>query len=292
MLIVKVHYGLGNQLFQYAFARSMSLRKNIPFALDLHFYAKHQQDQHHPRVYQLNRFRIEENIAPDKDVMTFKEPGFVQRRVASLGNLIKPYFSRRIVYERGLSYDPNILRVNDDVYLSGYWQDLRYFEEFGEVIRKDLQWKEDADGRNRDLLKILQSVESVGIHFRRGDYLTDQYTVEQVGMADLAYYEESIARIEQACRDLRYFVFTDDPEWVKRHFNLDSGYELVTLNDQKNAFEDLRLLSSCKHRIISNSSFAWWGAWLGERPGAMTFAPAVWRKNGPDMYTPAHWRRV
>jgi hypothetical protein len=129
----------------------------------------------------------------------------------------------------------------------------------------------------------------VGIHVRRGDYLTDETTLELAGIADLSYYQQAVSLLRSGMKDPSYYVFTDDPEWVRNNFEIGVHFELVTANGQEKGFEDLRLLSSCKHQVISNSSFGWWGAWLNDNPGKTVIAPRVWRKSGPDMYKPENW---
>jgi hypothetical protein len=292
MLIIKIHYGLGNQLFQYAFGRSLSLRKKIPFFLDVHFYRSQQQSSEHPRLYQLDQFNIKENIISDEDVSSFINPDFWQRRSANLGCLIKPYYKRRIVYERGLSFDKHMWEVEDDVYLAGYWQDLRYFADVEDVIRKDLSFKNEAVGENKEMLSRLLNVESVGIHVRRGDYLTDEKTIELAGVADLPYYNGALSFMNAKLTNPQYFVFTDDPDWVRTHFDVEVQFELVTINGQDKGYEDLHLLSHCRHQVISNSSFGWWGAWLNNHPGKIVVAPKVWRKNGVDMFKPEAWTLI
>jgi hypothetical protein len=237
----------------------------------------------------LNKFCIEENIISVADVSKFIDPTFIQRRAANLENLVKPYYKRRIVYERDLSFDENMWNVDEDAYLAGYWQDLRYFSDHENVIRDDLRFKHDPDPLNEAYLKKITDVESVGIHVRRGDYLTDKFTVEQVGMADMKYYRNAIEYIYQNSTDPRYFVFTDDPDWVRTHFDVSVKYELIAHNGQEKGYEDLRLLSACCHQVISNSSFGWWGAWLNNNKDKIVVAPKVWRKNGPDMFKPENW---
>jgi hypothetical protein len=289
MFIVKIHYGLGNQLFQYAFARSLALTRGVPFSMDLHFYQKHGQDPKHPRVYQLDKFCIQENLASDEVVEKLISPSIFDQGIIKLGIISRPYYKRRIVYERSLSYDENMWQVENEVYLAGYWQDLRYFEKCEPIIRSDFKFKTAPTGLNKELLEKINSVESVAIHVRRGDYITDGFHTEHVGVADMLYYRDATKFLEGEISEARYFVFTDDPVWVKKNFDLGYAFELIEHNNQVNAFEDLRLMSACKHQVISNSSFGWWGAWLNSNQEKIVIAPKIWRKNGPDMNKPANW---
>jgi hypothetical protein len=289
MFIVKIHYGLGNQLFQYAFGRSLSLNRGIPFSLDLHFYKGHEQDSQHPRVYQLDKFCIQANTASEDVVRSLVQPSTFDRSLIQIENIFRPYYKRRIVYERSLNFDEHMWQVKDNVYLAGYWQDLRYFEKYESVIRSDLKFMTEPKGLNKELLKTISTVESVAIHVRRGDYITDSFHTEYVGVAEMPYYRNATKFLKGKINEARYFVFTDDPEWVKLNFDPGVPYQLIDHNDQVNAFEDLRLMSACKHQVISNSSFGWWGAWLNSNDQKIVVAPNVWRKNGPEMYKPVNW---
>jgi hypothetical protein len=228
-------------------------------------------------------------MASDDVVKKLIQPSIFDQGKTKVENLIRPYYKRRIVYERSLSYDENMWQVEDDVYLAGYWQDLRYFEQYGAVIRSDLKFKTEPTGLNKELLETINMVESVAIHVRRGDYITDSFHAEHVGVAEMPYYRNATNFLQGKTSQAHYFVFTDDPEWVKKNFDPGVPFQLVEHNDQVNAFEDLRLMSACKHQVISNSSFGWWGGWLSNNDQKIVVAPKVWRKEGPDMYKPDSW---
>jgi hypothetical protein len=288
MIIVKIHYGLGNQLFQYALARSLSLQLKVSFKLDNSFF-NGIPDKDHPRIYQLNHFNIIENIAGAKEINAFVKPGFLARRWLNLTHIGLPYYKRKVVYENGLSFDNNIFQIKDNSYLFGYWQDERYFSAVQDELRKDLSFKTPPSFRNKALLQQIQETTSVCIHIRRGDYLTDQSTVTSVGICDLPYYYKAIEIIKQKVKDPTFYIFSDEMEWVKKEFKIDQHCVYVDHNSQEAAFEDLRLMSACKNHILANSSFSWWGAWLSNNKDKVVVAPKVWRKQGPDMYLPKGW---
>jgi|RhiMetdeSRZDD1v2_1073273.scaffolds.fasta_scaffold02471_25 glycosyl transferase family 11 len=288
MIIVKIHYGLGNQLFQYALAKSLSLQRGIAFRLDTSFF-NGVPDKDHPRIYQLCHFNIIENIAEPKEIDGIIKPGFLKRRWRNMMYIGLPYYKKKVVYENGLSFNDNIFRVKDNSYLFGYWQDERYFSAVQDELRKDLTFKTAPSPKNKSLLQQIQETASVCIHIRRGDYLTDQSTATAVGICDLPYYYKAIEIVKSKVNNPVFYIFSDEMEWVKREFKIDQPCVYVDHNSQEVAFEDLRLMSTCKNHILANSSFSWWGAWLSNNKDKVVVAPKVWRKQGPDMYLPKGW---
>jgi len=291
MLIIKVHYGLGNQLFQYALARSLSIRKKADFRLDVSFFST-DVFTGHPRVYQLDRFNIKEQLAGPDEIGRYTQPSFLKRGWRALERKLLPYYKQRVVNEVRLDYDENILNVNDDAYIFGYWQDYRYFSGIEDVLRKELTFKGEPVGRNKELSDMIRETESVSLHIRRGDYLTDAYTVSNVGSCDADYYRRAVDEIAASVTDPVFYIFSDDPVWVKENFRIGFPVVYVDNNPEEMAVEDLRLMSSCKHHITANSSFSWWGAWLAAHEGKRVICPRVWRSKGPDMFKPSGWKAI
>ncbi|HWK05465.1 MAG TPA: alpha-1,2-fucosyltransferase [Puia sp.] len=288
MLIVKIHYGLGNQLFQYAFARSLSLRKNTNFRLDISFFETDTFDRH-PRVYQLNQFNIQEKIASGEEIKEFLNPSMLKRRWRSVANRFLRYYKRKVVNESRADFDENIFRVKDGAYLFGFWQDIRYFSAIEDVLKKELVFKNMPTGLNKEILGQIETTHSISLHIRRGDYLTDSHAVNNLGVCDLSYYQRAVERMSQRVSDPVFYIFSDDPEWVRGNFHIPFQTVFVSNNSEENAFEDLRLMSNCRHHIIANSSFSCWGALLSANKDKIVIAPRVWRSNGPDMFLPSGW---
>jgi len=291
MVVVKVHYGLGNQLFQYALARSLSIQKGYDFALDISFFSG-PPDAEHPRIYQLDKFNIRQNIAEPEQIASFLSPGIWKRRLRSVVQAGRPYYKRKVVYEGRLDFDADILQVRDDSYLFGYWQDERYFFPVQDTLRKELSFCSEPSGLNKEMLDLISGTEAVSLHIRRGDYLTDAFTVNNVGICDLDYYRRAIQLIAEKVQSPVFYVFSDDPEWTGANVKIDHPCVFVNHNSQENAFEDLRLMSRCKHHVIANSSFSWWGAWLSGNSEKVVIAPRIWRSKGPDMFVPGNWRKI
>ena len=291
MLIIKVHYGLGNQLFQYALARSLSIRRNTQFALDTSFFSTDIFTEH-PRVYQLDRFDIVGRLASSEEIGRYTQPSFLKRRWRALERKLLPYYRQRVVNEVRLDFDENIFNVSDNAYIFGYWQDYRYFSGIEDQLKKELTFKGEPEGRNKEIADMIRSTSSVSLHIRRGDYLTDAYTVSNVGTCDADYYRRAVEEMAATVADPVFYIFSDDPVWVKENFRI--GYPVVYVdnNPEEMAVEDLRLMSSCRHHITANSSFSWWGAWLCAYEGKKFISPRVWRSKGPDMFKPSGWKAI
>jgi hypothetical protein len=291
MLYIKIHYGLGNQLFQYALARSLSTRKELDYRLDTSFFAT-SVFQKHPRVYQLNQFNIQEKLATPEELRPFVQPSLLEKRWRSLELRLLPYHKQSFVSEKRLDFDENIFRVRDEAYLLGYWQDIRYFSDIEAPLREELTFRCPPKGRNKELLDRIVNTSSISLHIRRGDYLTDSFTIANVGRCDMDYYQRAVEEIAREITDPIIYVFSDDPDWVKENFRIPFQLVFVDNNPEEKAVEDLRLMSACRYHITANSSFSWWGAWLSAHPEKKVITPRIWRSKGPDMFLPPGWKSI
>lgn len=270
-IIARLHGGLGNQLFQYAAARRLSLFHGTELKLDPSHFVH--------RSYSLHPFSIQENFATLEEVTCTKG----ERRqglhgyVLKLKERSKPYYHRSIFSERYLRpYDPNILKTQKDVYLDGYWQSEKYFQDISDVIRREFTVRFPFDSLNKKIAEEIKQCESVSVHVRRGDYVTSAAKNRFHGTCSLDYYATCVRLVAEEVKDPHFFVFSDDPQWVTEniHFNYPTRY--VTHNDATKHYEDLRLMMLCKHNVIANSSFSWWGAWLNSNPDKIVLAPSKW----------------
>ena len=191
-----------------------------------------------------------------------------------------------------LDFDENVFKVTDNAYLFGFWQDYRYFSSIEETLRKELTFKNEPTGSNEVMLNVIRSSNAISIHMRRGDYLTDSNVLENVGTCDLAYFRNAVEEMAQGVPNPVFYFFSDDPGWVKDNFRIPYDTIYVDINSEEMAFEDLRLMSNCRHHILANSSFSWWGAWLCDNQAKKVIAPRVWRAKGPNMFLPAGWKTI
>ncbi|MHB9035613.1 MAG: alpha-1,2-fucosyltransferase [Armatimonadota bacterium] len=295
MIIVRLKGGLGNQLFQYAIGRRIALSNDAQLKLDISTYRLGCS-----RPYRLGYFNINAEIASEDEMKGFLGVtqrgllGRVRRVVRRHIRSRAPYHKRPLVEEKSPCFDPDVLQVSDNSYLDGYWQTEKYFQDIEQTLREDFELEHAPDDTNRMMLERVNDVTSVSLHIRRGDYLSP-HTYEVHGVCSLEYYESAVRELASEVQQPHFFVFSDDPEWVKRNLRLDYPTVYVDHNGEAGDYEDLRLMSSCKHHIIANSTFSWWGAWLCANLDKIIIAPRKWFNSSAidtrDLI-PASWRRI
>jgi hypothetical protein len=290
MIYVKVHYGLGNQMFQYALARGLSIKLQTDFRLDLSFY-KRQAISADARAYCLNQFTIQENIATDEEVRDFIRPSFLRRRFRQFQNIVLPWYRREFIPEKSRVFDPRIFQIPRQVYLAGYWQKEDYFRHAETEIRNDFGFRHPPDTRNSELIARINGANSVSVHIRRGDYLTNSFALSNFEACDLSYYRAAVAHIAGIVSAPHFFVFSDDILWAEENLKIKYPVTFIGDHNKDQPHEDLRLMSHSKHFIIANSSFSWWGAWLGSYNNKVVIGPRKWFKNG-DHTLPEKWIRL
>ena len=292
MVIVQLVGGLGNQFFQYATGRAVAHRNRTPLKLDISAF-----DQDPLRSYRLHHFNIVESIATPDEVahLTKRGSGIWKRISRRVERYLLPPYRRSVFAQRFDHFDPDILRLRGNVYLIGYWQSEKYFKDIAHIIRQDFTFRHTPDTENQKLARIIANTNSVSLHIRRGDYVSNPITYQYHGVCSLDYYRAAVARLTQTVKRPHFFVFSDDMEWAQQNLKPDYPVTYVTHNGVERDYEDLRLMSQCKHHIIANSAFSWWGAWLCTRPGKLVIAPRKWF-NKADCDTsdliPASWSRV
>jgi hypothetical protein len=183
-----------------------------------------------------------------------------------------------VLKERRFSFDPTVLDAPRNVYLDGYWQSEKYFKEIENVIRREFCFKTEPERRNGETANRIKAVNAVCVHVRRTDYVSDPATNQFQGLCPLEYYREAVRLIASRVSKPRFFVFSDEPDWAQANLELEGPTIFVTGNDLEKGYEDLRLMALCRHHIIANSSFSWWGAWLSNSKGIVV-APKKWFKS-------------
>lgn len=286
-VIVRLEGGLGNQLFQYAAARSLALATGRDLLLDTSAYRADRL-----RSYQLDRFAIAARPLRRSDI-----PFFRLRR-SRLGAILPRRCRMEIVREafpaRVPVWPEAPVEGAGTPYLIGYWQSERYFAAIADTIRREVRVNAAPEGRNARVLDEIAAGDAVAIHVRRGDYVSNPAATAYHGLCGLEYYEAAIRRLAGSVPRPHCFVFSDDLDWVRT--NLDTGHPTTFVGHNTDTpWEDLRLMAACRHFIVANSSFSWWGAWLGEWPGKQVIAPARWFRadhGGEGEIVPAEWLRM
>jgi Glycosyl transferase family 11 len=286
--------GLGNQLFQYAAGRRLAQFRGVDLKLDITGFSN--PSYRTKRHYELAAFNVVQTFATEVDIIKLTRPctGLLPHlfhRIARKSvRLPKSY-----IKEPHYHFDPRILNLPDDVYLDGYWQSEQYFADIAELIRKEVTVKVPLVGRNADVAREIADCKAVSLHVRRGDYVNDEVTHEVHGTCGLDYYARAVDFIASRINNPVFFVFSDDPAWVREQLKMPHSMKIVDHNGPEHGYEDMRLMSLCNHHIIANSSFSWWGAWLNSRQDKIVLAPKRWLNNS-DVDTrdicPDSWVRL
>jgi len=272
VVVVRIKGGLGNQLFCYAAARRLALCNNAELIID--DVSGYSYDRKYRRRYMLDPFQISARKATPAERM---EPfGRYRRYLAKSVSQWRPFAHRRYIEQRGCDLDERLLRLRftGKIYLDGYWQSERYFKDVEAQIRKDLEFKVPDDDRNKRIADEIQNVRSVAIHVR----WFDAPGVAQNSNVTRGYYLQAISYIEQRIEAPRFFLFSDNPVAAQSMFSPISDHVFTIFHNSgdMSAYRDLRLMTRCQHFIIANSTYSWWGAWLGgEKNSKIVVAPAI-----------------
>jgi Glycosyl transferase family 11 len=297
MIISQLLGGLGNQMFQYATARALSVARDTELALDISRFGNYTLYHGFELQKVFQGVRQTARIATAKEVrrcMGFAQYSPIQNILAKptlrglrpSSWLPEPDFN----YWAGLDA---AAQARDDCYLTGYWQSEKYFENQADLIRQDFSFLEPCSAANLAIQLRIQQKNAVSIHVRRGDYVNNAATLAVHGVCTLAYYEQAINYLKARVANPHFVVFSDDLEWVRNNLGklLPDAHEYVSNNQGSASYNDMRLMSACRHHIIANSSFSWWGAWLNPRPDKMVIAPRRWFNRAADTpdLLPSAW---
>jgi hypothetical protein len=194
------------------------------------------------------------------------------------------------VVEPHFHYWPGFEAVGFVAYLDGFWQSARYFATIEPEVRARFRFALPMDARSSELAAQMAGCNSVSVHVRRGDFARDP-TVQRVHGVDLSgYYPAAVAEILRRVPSPHFFVFSDEPEWAAQHLALPSEVTLVDHNRGAESCRDMQLMAACRHHIIANSTFSWWGAWLNPSPEKIVIAPRQWFRvatcDPKDLYCP------
>ena len=284
MVTIYLSGGLGNQLFQFSTGYALAKVKKTDLVINISSYSSN------IRSYELNVF---ENIE-----IKYKIQKKSWKSSWSILRLLSYFFENSVVTEKHpFKYDPSIFNCKKNTNLFGYFQSEKYFINYRDELLGLLSFPPIIDDELIKLKSIICLENSVSIHVRRGDYVSNPQTTAYHGVMPIAYYKKAIERISKKISNPSFYVFSDDPEWVANNFNFIPQYTLVDVNKGRNSFRDIELMSYCKHNIIANSSFSWWGAWLNKNKNKnkIVVAPKNWvsKKTEPlDDVTPEAWTLI
>lgn len=269
MIISRIVGGLGNQMFQYAAARRLASKHDAALKLDVSGYEKNAA-----RLFRLHSFNIRAEIASPEETAFFRrfQKKNTKARILNLFQNLKPPVRRVFMKEKHLNFDPAVLELSANVYLQGYWQSEKYFQDAADAIRRDFTFREKPGEPYRRWLEKIESRHSVALHVRRTDYLSEKLCRLYAVCPPDFYTKAARSIADSSGAKLTFFVFSDDIGWAKNNLKLDFPAEFVSRTGTED-FEELVLMSKCRHNIIANSSFSWWGAWLNNNPEKTVIAP-------------------
>lgn len=280
MRLIKMTGGLGNQMFIYALY--LAMRKEHPDTrIDLsdmaHYHAHNGYEMR--RVFGLPETEVTMNQTLKKvlEFLFFKT--VIERK--QRGSLL-PYFGRQCW---------------PLVYYKGFYQNERYFASCADEVRRAFAFDEAKCGvRTLETLRLIEADAcAVSLHVRRGDYLLPKHYKTSGCVCGLPYYRNAIAEARRLSPSARFYVFSDDAAWARENIIplLPGGCSVIDWNAGSSSWQDMLLMSRCRHNVICNSTFSWWGAWLNAHADKVVIAPDTWYAGTPSsIIVPAAWRKV
>lgn len=294
-VIVQLLGGLGNQMFQYALGRAISLRTGAPLLLDRNVIRFARQET--PRSYDLDIFEMQPTFATRADISAYHShgAGLVGKIAYRLrGRLRTP----EIVHQTHFAYQPEILKLQPPLYLAGLWQSYQYFADIEDVLRKDFKFRDELPPPAAVYAHDLARPGAVCLHVRRGDY-TEPKHAKFIGLSSIDYYRRAIARVREFVEQPVFFIFSDDLDWCRTNLHWLGGaarfvdYEVPP--GAKVHAADLQLMACAEYFITANSTFSWWAAWLAGARAKLVVTPREWFKDArlsADDLIPEHWERL
>lgn len=284
MIVVRIYEGLGNQMFEYAFAYALSKsaeKKNIKIYLDMRnkdvtVYDKRRMG----RPLNINLFNISLPIADDEilghwNYMT--EETFIHKVISCIQGI--GLWRYQVAQEVEFNYNRSCLRVRDYSYLTGWFQHYEYFERYREALLKEFTLKQKLQIPIQ-LQNIMDAYQVISIHIRRGDYITDPNARKAMCICERDYYDNAVEYLKSKLSNPYLFIFTNDEKWVAGNLQFDIPHIVVSNHYNLSDIQEMVLMSLCNHNIIANSTFSWWGAWMNTYQDKIVVAPKKWFVGG------------
>lgn len=258
MIIIHVMGGLGNQLYQYAmYEKLKSMGKEVK--LDLYAYTEAEEDEREWRKLELDRFvNLQYEVCTQAERMKL-----LDNSMAFIDRVRRKLFGRqdKTLKDEG-RYMPELFDV-DDVYLYGFWDCEKYYEDRIDELQRKLVFPNSANPKNQQCIEQMQQEQSVSMHIRRTDYLTVADGKRYMGICTDVYYEKAMEYIRERVENPVFYIFSDDVEYARAHYQ-GEDIRVVDWNQGEDSLFDMQLMSQCKHNICANSTFSIWGARLNQ----------------------------
>ena len=290
MIITRLQGGLGNQMFQYAAGLALAEQRRTVLKLDVSWFREYAGYEAHNR-YALSCFNIIEQFATQEEIDRVAGVRLTraERWSVALAKRLHFYcYASRLTspantyYESSTGFSTSFSEQPNPTYLYGMWQSERYFAAVADLLRLHFSFRYPPQPAVAAMAARIQSGPSVAVHFRRGDYVRNATFNQDLGVVPHDYYNRAIAIARERDPNAVLYVFSDDIDSIEREYKPQCPHVFVRATAPWHAFDELRLMSLCDHAVISNSTFAWWAAWLNSSPSKLVVAPKIWRRGSPD----------
>ena len=277
-IIVSLYGGLGNQLFQYATARAIAAKNNAELILDLAWFTTAKKSSSiTARRFALSPFNI-----PSAQLQ--EQGDFLHATSSRITRLFKKYLNYKkfkreninYLKEKSFNFDANIFSLPGSIWLDGYWQSYKYFQDIQALLQREIGTVGQLSNESQKLLFVIATNDAICLHIRRGDYVTNKAAAAVHGLPDMEYYQSGLILAAKGLKNPHCYIFSDDPQWVKENFTASIPITIVDVNGPDDAHQDLWLMAACKRFVIANSSLSWWGAWLSEAADKIVVCPRQW----------------
>lgn len=260
----------------------LAINNGAELKLDISFY-----QQQKMRSYGLNHFNIRASIASPADVAAvmgvYECKNLYQKLYCRVEALMPKHYYRHYKEDGWWGHEPGLYKIKGKVYLEGYWQHYKYFEQLDKQILDELTLEQSAEMQAYKVFdSVIADVASISLHVRRGDYITDKNAADLMGILPLSYYERAIAYICERVDNPSFYIFSDDLDWAKDNLKINRPVTFVDIDGGKKDYLELTLMSMCRHNILANSSFSWWGGFLNPNENKIVISPKHWVKQ-PDI---------
>ena len=297
MVITSLNSGLGNQMFQFAAGKSLAHHLKSELLLDITWFKQSDKAQT-PRSFELMVYPIKDQIAKEEVIDQLIRPSSkgILNRLKHKINRNRPIHNQWSFIEPHFHFYSDFFKAKVPVQLDGYWQSEKYFQSISEEIRTLFSLEIPENDPNYKWVQLINSqIQAVSLHVRRGDMVKNPEVAKIHGSCNLDYYKRAMSFIESKVEHPTYFIFSDDIAWCKEHLNSKFPIEFVTGNEGDRSYWDIQLMRHCKHNIIANSSFSWWGAWLNNAHNKIVVAPINWfnhTESDTKDLIPNTWSRI
>lgn len=291
--------GLGNQMFQYAAAKHLSIINETVLKIDTSNFRKLTLNREH--TLQLADFNISAQQASRSEIWKIIKPANPFARIVGNAFCLSPLKAKTdAIFKEldGSDFKPDVLEIKADRYLVGYFNSYKYFEPIRNILLDEYTPKQEISLQGQELQELIEATNSVSIHIRRGDYVDDPDVYKCIeGIITDRFYFNAVDLIASRVDSPHFFIFSNEVSWVKENFRIPYQATFVDINPVQRGFEDLWLMSRCKHNITAGgSTFSWWAAYLNRNENKIVVRTEQVsndaKYNYPDDYFPLEWKTV